>query len=95
RYVPDAAASSLASGRTRNIGLVTPSVHRWFFAAVLEGAADELVRRRYDLTLYDVGQDHDRRSAVLTDLLPRRRLDALVTLSFRLSPFELDGLARL
>ena len=94
-YVPDAAASSLASGRTRNIGLVTPSVHRWFFAAVLEGAADELVRRRYDLTLYDVGQDHDRRSAVLTDLLPRRRLDALVTLSFRLSPFELDGLARL
>ena len=66
-YVADSAASSLASGRTRNIGLVTPSVHRWFFAAVLEGAADELVRHGYDLTLYDVGQDPERRSTVISD----------------------------
>ena len=94
-YVADSAASSLASGRTRNIGLVTPSVHRWFFAAVLEGAADELVRHGYDLTLYDVGQDPERRSTVISDLLPRRRLDALITLSFRLSMFELAGLERL
>ena len=94
-YVADSAASSLASGRTRNIGLVTPSVHRWFFAVVLEGAADELVRHGYDLTLYDVGQDPERRSTVISDLLPRRRLDALITLSFRLSMFELAGLERL
>nr|WP_274608424.1 LacI family DNA-binding transcriptional regulator [Micrococcus sp. KRD070] len=94
-YVADSAASSLASGRTRNIGLVTPSVHRWFFAAVLEGAADELVRHGYDLTLYDVGQDPERRSTVISDLLPRRRLDALITLSFRLSVFEFAGLERL
>ena len=39
-YVADSAASSLASGRTRNIGLVPPSAHRWFFAALLAGAAD-------------------------------------------------------
>lgn len=29
-------ASSLASGRTHNVGLVVPSVHRWFFSAVIE-----------------------------------------------------------
>lgn len=94
-YVADSDAASLASGRTRNVGLVTPTVHRWFFAAVLEGTAHELVSRGYDLTLYDAGQSPEQRTTIFTDLLRRRRLDGLITVSFRLSTFELAGMERL
>ena len=37
-YVPTPSASSLATGRTRTIGLLTPWVSRWFFSNVIEGA---------------------------------------------------------
>ncbi|WP_277245154.1 LacI family DNA-binding transcriptional regulator [Micrococcus terreus] len=94
-YVADSDAASLASGRTRNVGLVTPTVHRWFFAAVLEGAAHELVDRGYDLTLYDAGQSPDHRTTIFSDLVHRRRLDGLITVSFKLSSFELAGMGRL
>ena len=57
-YVVSSNASSLASGRTRNIGVVIPFLNRWFFSSVLEGAQHELLRRGYDLTLYNLsGED--------------------------------------
>ena len=37
-YVVSYNASSLASGRSRNVGFVVPTVGRWFFSTVLEGA---------------------------------------------------------
>ncbi|MDO5634256.1 MAG: LacI family DNA-binding transcriptional regulator [Micrococcus sp.] len=94
-YVADSSAASLASGRTRNIGVMTPSVHRWFFSAALEGVAHELMRYSYDLTLYDVSDSSQQRATVFSDLLHRGRLDALITLSFKLNPFELSGLEKL
>ena len=33
-YVASSSASSLATGRTRNIGVVMPYLNRWFFAAI-------------------------------------------------------------
>ena len=38
-FVASYHASSLASGRSRNIGVVLPYVDRWFFATVLDGIA--------------------------------------------------------
>ena len=38
-YVVSASASSLASGRTRNIGVLVPFLDRWFFSTVLSGIA--------------------------------------------------------
>ena len=37
RYVPSPAASRLASGRTRAIGVIVPFATRWFFSEVLTG----------------------------------------------------------
>ena len=42
-YVVSASASSLASGRTRNIGVLVPFLDRWFFSTVLSGIANALI----------------------------------------------------
>ena len=49
-------ASSLASGRNHNVGVVVPSVHRWFFSSVVEGVSATLLDAGYDLTLYNVSE---------------------------------------
>ncbi len=47
-YVVSSNASSLATGRTKNIGVVIPFLNRWFFSTVLEGAAQALLSHGYD-----------------------------------------------
>jgi len=85
-YVVSAAASSLATGRTRAIGVVVPFLDRWFFSTVLAGISDALVRQGYDITLYSVSADPDERRRVFDDHLRRRRIDAVITIAL-----ELDG----
>ena len=41
-YVASSSASGLASGRTLAMGVVVPSVSRWFYTSVLEGVDAEL-----------------------------------------------------
>lgn len=94
-YVPHAPAASLASGRTGTVGVVVPDVNRWFFAAALEGIAHELMEGGLDLTLFNAGVSPGHRGTIFSELVHRGRLDALVTVSFKLNGFELAGLARL
>lgn len=91
-FVPSYHASSLASGRNSNIGLVVPYVQRWYFASVLEGVSDTLLNAGYDLTLYNVGEQLDRRISVLFDFLLRKRLDAVITVALMLSEDEIQQL---
>ena len=53
-FVPSSAAESLATGRSRNIALVTPFINRWFYAEVIDGVESALIGAGYDLTLYDL-----------------------------------------
>ncbi len=53
-YVVSSNASSLASGRTKNIGVVVPFLNRWFYSSVIEGAQSALLSHGYDLTLYNL-----------------------------------------
>ncbi|WP_309081264.1 LacI family DNA-binding transcriptional regulator [Zhihengliuella sp.] len=92
-YVVSFNASSLASGRSRNIGVVVPTVSRWFFSTVLEGIAGELISAGYDLTLYDTGGQEQHRVSVFSDLLLRKRLDAVITVTLKLSDNEVRQLA--
>jgi LacI family repressor for deo operon, udp, cdd, tsx, nupC, and nupG len=80
-------ASSLASGRSRNIGVVLPYADRWYFSTVLAGVAGALVEAGYDLSLYNFEGDRYRET-VLTDFLLRKRLDAAVAVSLHLDPEE-------
>ncbi|NQD87340.1 LacI family DNA-binding transcriptional regulator [Paenarthrobacter sp. CM16] len=85
-------ASSLASGRTHNVGLVVPSVHRWFFSAVIEGASAALLEAGYDLTLYNIGENTEHRHSVFNDFLLRKRVDAVIAVSLELSEAEIQQL---
>ncbi|MBU8868818.1 LacI family DNA-binding transcriptional regulator [Paenarthrobacter aromaticivorans] len=85
-------ASSLASGRTHNVGLVVPSVHRWFYSAVIEGASAALLSAGYDLTLYNIGEDPQHRHSVFNDFLLRKRVDAVIAVSLELSEDEMQQL---
>ena len=48
-YVVSSSASSLATGRTRNIGVMVPFLTRWFYTSVVEGAQRRLMQYGYDL----------------------------------------------
>lgn len=91
-YVVSSNASSLASGRTRNIGVVIPFLNRWFFSSVLEGAQQALLRRGYDLTLYNLSGDGRERSSVFEHFLLRQRVDAVIAVSLELTEHEVQRL---
>ena len=91
-FVPSYHASSLASGRNHNVGLVLPSVHRWYFSSVLEGVSATLLDAGYDLTLYNVGDQAARRQSVLNDFLLRKRLDAVIAVALVLTDDEIQRL---
>ncbi|MET1087308.1 MAG: LacI family DNA-binding transcriptional regulator [Arthrobacter sp.] len=91
-FVPSYHASSLASGRNHNIGLVAPSIHRWYFSSVLEGVSETLLDAGYDLTLYNVGDQPERRSSILNDFLLRKRLDAVIAVALVLNDAEIQQL---
>ena len=91
-FVPSYHASSLASGRNHNIGLVVPSVQRWYFSSVLEGVSETLLDAGYDLTLYNVGEQPEHRSSILNDFLLRKRLDAVIAVALALSEEEIAQL---
>lgn len=94
-YVVSSNASSLATGRTKNIGVVIPFLNRWFFSSVLEGAESSLLSNGYDLTLYNVGGGGEERRSVFEHFLQRKRVDAVVAISLELTPVELAGLLAL
>ncbi|GAB3282257.1 LacI family DNA-binding transcriptional regulator [Microbacterium lacusdiani] len=91
-YVVSQAASSLASGRTRNIGIVLPFLNRWYFTTVLEGAQQRLMRSGYDVTLYNLAGDGDERRTVFEHFLLRQRVDAVIAVSLELTEPEVTRL---
>src|SRR5690606_31340049 len=91
-YVVSSNASSLATGRTRNIGVVIPFLNRWFYSSVLEGAESALLSHGYDLTLYNLAGGGEERRSVFEHFLLRKRVDAVIAISLELTPKELTGL---
>ena len=91
-YVPSSSAASLATGRTRNIGVVMPYLNRWFFAEVLEGIQEVLLESGYDLTLYDAKPGTEGRRRVFDDFLARKRFDGLIAVGLEPDHHELERL---
>ncbi len=89
-YVPWSNASSLVTGRTRNVGVVIPYINRWFFGEVLEGIESTLVADGYDLTLYQLPPDAEHRRRVFEYFLVRKRVDALVAVGIELTLHEIE-----
>lgn len=92
-YTASASAYTLATGRTRNVGVVLPFVDRWFFSAMLEGIETELIDHGYDLTLYNLSGGAEQRRKIFFEFLNRKRVDAFITIAVKPSEDELEQLA--
>ncbi|GAA3643337.1 LacI family DNA-binding transcriptional regulator [Microbacterium awajiense] len=89
-YVASTSAVSLATGRTRNVGVIMPYVNRWFFAEVLEGIQRSLLERDLDLTLYDAKPGTVGRQRIFDDYLARKRFDGLIAVGLEPADHEIE-----
>ncbi|WOQ69743.1 LacI family DNA-binding transcriptional regulator [Microbacterium limosum] len=94
-YVVSASASSLATGRTRNIGVLVPFLDRWFFSTVLSGVAAALARAGFDITLYSLTADAGERREIFETFLRRQRVDGVIAISIELGAEESAELVQL
>lgn len=94
-YTASAAASSLASGRTKNVGIVVPFLDRWYFSTVLTGISESLVRAGYDVTLYNVTDDQQIRKRIFLSFVQRRRVDGMIVVAMELDERESAQLRQL
>ncbi|MFE0180006.1 LacI family DNA-binding transcriptional regulator [Streptomyces olivaceus] len=80
-------ASSLVTGRTGRVAVLVPNLDSWFLGAALAGLAPALNAAGLDMLVYSVTTAEQR--AEFFDRLPaRRNADALLVVSFALSPRE-------
>lgn len=93
-YVPSPSAASLASGRTRTIGLLSPWINRWYFANVIEGAERTLRAQGFDVLLHTFDYRSSPGSRVDADVL-RRRVDGVLVVGMPLDDDELAVLLSL
>ncbi|WP_309710106.1 LacI family DNA-binding transcriptional regulator [Pseudolysinimonas sp.] len=89
-YVVSSTAASLVTGRTKNVGVITPFINRWFFAEVLEGIEGALIQAGYDLTLFRLPPEPEQRSRLFRYFLVRKRVDAIVCVGVELAPGEVE-----
>ncbi|WP_149203182.1 LacI family DNA-binding transcriptional regulator [Actinotalea subterranea] len=91
-YVASPSAASLASGRTRTIGLISPWISRWFFSNVIEGAEGTLRAHGFDVLLYTFdGRRRTSGARVDADVL-RRRVDGILVVGLPLAEEEVESL---
>ena len=81
-YTVSKAASSLASGQTNRIALLSRDrIAGWFMGELMDGLYDVLNPARYDLLVYRAGNIKER-STFFTNLPANRNADALIMTGF-------------
>lgn len=88
-YVPSAAAAGLTTGRNYAVGVVVPSLTRWFYSEVVSGVDRALAAAGYDVVLYDMDRNHDAGARAFARSLLRKRVDALIVVATVFSEQEL------
>lgn len=94
-YVASPSAASLASGRTRTIGLISPWINRWFFANVIEGAERMLRQHGFDVLLYTFDARQGSERPPVDPSVLRRRVDGILVVGFPLAATEIEDLVGL
>lgn len=94
-YIAHSAATSLATGRTHTVGVIIPSVDRWFFAELLEGVQEALLAFEHDLTLYSAREGSTMRDRLFAEILTRRRFDGTIAVGLPPDTDEMDRLLRI
>ena len=94
-YVASPAATSLVSGRTRGVGVITPYFNRWFFATVVSGIEKVLREEGFHVLLCDLeGHTFDTRLPITQTML-WKRADGAIILNVPPVPGERSLLDRL
>lgn len=94
-YVASPTASSLASGKTRVVGVVVPYVTRWYFANLIAGASRVLRAHGYHVLLLDVGENGPDRTLLIDQQMLGKRVDAVLVFQLQLHDVEVALLRRL
>lgn len=94
-FVPSNAAEALATGRSRNIAVVTPLINRWFYGEVLDGIESTLIGAGYDLSLYRLSNDSKQRDALFDYFLVRKGVDAVIAVTVFIDEDEVQKLRKL
>ena len=94
-YVASPFAARLASGRTKTVAVVVPSVNRWYFAEVISSVEATLRDAGYDLLLYNL-RDESGRARFFDGMPLRKRVDAVLDRRASSSPHaEIEALQSL
>lgn len=94
-YVASPTAASLASGRTRVVGIVTPFMTRWFFATSISAVEKTLREHGFHALLIDLEADTALRRRELTRQMLSKRVDGLITINVPVRAEELELLDKL
>lgn len=94
-YVASPTASSLASGRTRVVGVVAPFLTRWFFATLVSGIEKSLRDHGHHVLLFDLEADTFDRRLRLTQSMLWKRVDGIIVLNIPMDEAERALIQRL
>jgi LacI family transcriptional regulator, repressor for deo operon, udp, cdd, tsx, nupC, and nupG len=94
-YVPSVAAAGLSTGKNQAVGVVVPSLNRWFYSSVVSGIDRTLADAGYDVVLFDLDRSHSEGTRVFARSLLRRRVDALIVVAAVFTAEELAEFALL
>jgi LacI family gluconate utilization system Gnt-I transcriptional repressor len=86
-YVPNMVAGSLASARTKSVGVLVPTIANSIFADTVQGLSDVLEPQGYSVILAQSGYDPLREDRMLAALLSRRP-EAIIMVG---APLTADG----
>ena len=86
-YVASPTATSLVSGRTRVVGVVTPFVDRWYFSTLISAIEKSIRHQAHHVLLLDLEESPHRRLTLTTDMVSKR-VDGVVVLNLQLSEPE-------
>ncbi|MFV0463252.1 MAG: LacI family DNA-binding transcriptional regulator [Nostocoides sp.] len=94
-YVASPTATSLASGRTKVVAVMTPFITRWYFATIVNAIQQTLHQRGYHVILIVLEDDENDVRRPLTREMLWRRVDGVVSLNLPLEPEEHELLVSL
>ncbi|WP_295702015.1 LacI family DNA-binding transcriptional regulator [Lapillicoccus sp.] len=86
-YVASPTATSLVSGRTRVIGVVTPFVDRWYFSTLISAIEKSIRHQAHHVLLLDLEESPNRRLSLTRDMVSKR-VDGVVVLNVMLAEQE-------
>ncbi|MDI2035611.1 HTH-type transcriptional repressor CytR [Paenarthrobacter nitroguajacolicus] len=91
-YFVSPAASRLATGKTKTVGIVVPVLAKWFFGKVIGEAAQALRQAGFDVLLFELSTP-GQRSRFFASKHLSGRTDGILMIALQPSATELEALA--